>query len=151
MDPWPEAAFVSLLSRSEVFVVVGARTDQFLPDGFILVRTVAGEAEVLTFCVAESARKCGLGRALLDAACCIAAGRASGEMFLEVSENNAAAFSLYQKTGFVAVGRRAAYYRHGLLAADAIVMRKPLSDASPDIVEGHALSFRSGTESTKRN
>ena len=45
-------------------------------------------------------------------------------MFLEVSERNSGARALYQKSGFVEVGRRGAYYRQGSLAADALVMRR---------------------------
>jgi len=150
-DAWPEAAFASLLSRAEVFVLLGARADAPIADGFILVRVVAGEAEVLTFCVAEPARRCGLGAALLNAACDAAKAREGAQMFLEVSETNASALALYQRAGFVAVGRRAAYYRQGSAAADAIVMRKALLDASPQADEGLAARFRATPESTKRH
>lgn len=129
-DPWPEAAFASLLSRDEVFVLIGARKGEATAEGFILVRSVAGEAEVLTLCVSIDARRTGLGSALLSAACDEARARGAQEMFLEVGENNAAALALYQGAGFAAVGRRAAYYRHGPDAADAIVMKKAI-DAKP--------------------
>ena len=149
-DAWPEAAFDSLLSRAEVFVLLGARPTIAAAEGFVLVRTVAGEAEILTFCVSERARRCGLGMELLVGACEIARGRESTHMFLEVSEKNAAAKGLYQKIGFAAVGRRAAYYRQGSVAADAIVMRKELSAPIPQPDEGLPSSFRDATESTKR-
>ncbi len=115
-------------------------------DGFVLVRIAADEAEVLTFCVANGARRRGLGATLLDAACNIARDRGGVQMFLEVSEGNPGAFALYQKRGFSVVGRRAAYYRDGLLAADAVVMRKVLSMAAN---AGLAPSFQSAPESTK--
>jgi [ribosomal protein S18]-alanine N-acetyltransferase len=112
---------------------------------------VAGEAEVLTFCVAENARRCGLGTALFVAACEIARSRESTHMFLEVSENNGGAMALYQKNGFTVVGRRAAYYRQGSVAADAIVMRKELPAAIPGADEGFPSSFQAASESTKRD
>jgi ribosomal-protein-alanine N-acetyltransferase len=121
-----------------------------LPQGLILVRVAADEAEVLTFCVAEGARRRGLGTALLEAACEMAQSREGAQMFLEVSEDNPGAMALYQKSGFTVVGRRAAYYRHGSLAADAIVMRKSLSTVCPPANEGLAPSFPAAPESTKR-
>ena len=123
-DAWPDAAFTSLLEHPEVFVLLGSRTEASSEEGFILIRAVAGEGEVLTFCVAEAARRCGLGHALLEAACEVARSQGSALMFLEVSERNSDARALYQKSGFVEVGRRGAYYRQGSLAADALVMRK---------------------------
>jgi ribosomal-protein-alanine N-acetyltransferase len=123
-DAWPDVAFTSLLEHPEVFVLLGSRPEASSEEGFILARVVAGEGEVLTFCVAEAARRCGLGRALLEAACEVARSRGSALMFLEVSERNSSARALYQESGFVEVGRRGAYYRQGSLAADALVMRK---------------------------
>jgi len=129
-DAWPQDAFASLLSRPEVFVLIGARRDVEGAEGFILVRSVANEGEILTLGVVESARRTGLGKALLGAACKDAFERGAREMFLEVGENNAAALALYQRAGFAVVGRRAAYYQHGPKAADAIVMRKTLDIAA---------------------
>jgi ribosomal-protein-alanine N-acetyltransferase len=130
-DAWPAEAFASLLARDEVLVLLAARGDTARAEGFILLRTVAGEAEVLTFCVANRAQRCGLGTALLDAACAAAHARGATALFLEVGENNTAARALYQKEGFIVVGRRAAYYQHGPEAADAIVMRRLLADPIP--------------------
>ena len=130
-DAWPEEAFASLLARGEVFVLLVARAAAQAAEGFVLVRAVAGEAEILTFCVAEEARRRGLGKTLLDGACDAARNRGADEIFLEVGEENATARALYQKSGFAIVGRRAAYYRHGPEAADAIVMRRLLADANP--------------------
>jgi [ribosomal protein S18]-alanine N-acetyltransferase len=125
-DAWPEPAFASLLERDEVIVFIAALNDG-PPQGFILVRTVSDEAEVLTFCVAESARRHGLGRVLLDTACDAARARGATHIFLEVGARNAAALSLYRRVGFAEVGRRAAYYHHGSDASDALVMRRILN------------------------
>ena len=143
-DAWPEAAFASLLSRAEVFVLLGTRSGGARAEGFILIRVVAGEAEVLTFCVTNAARRGGLGRALLEAACAVAQRSGAAKVFLEVGENNAAALALYQKSGFVTVGRRAAYYRHGSDAADAIVMQRCLGDANFAGISGDSVVLSDG-------
>lgn len=126
-DAWPEEAFRSLIDRDGVVVLMGSRAPAGAAEGFILIRTVARECEVLTFCVADEAQRSGLGGALLDAACELALTQGAGEIFLEVGERNGAALSLYRGRGFLEVGRRAAYYHHGADAADALVMRKALT------------------------
>jgi ribosomal-protein-alanine N-acetyltransferase len=129
-DAWPEPAFASLLAREEVTVLLGACADS-PPQGFILMRTVVDESEVLTFCVAQSARRHGLGRALLDAACNAVRERGAVHVFLEVSAKNDAALGLYREAGFVEVGRRGAYYHQGSDASDALVMRRILNQDTP--------------------
>lgn len=130
-DPWPEEAFASLLSREEVFAVLGAISSERAAKGFVLMRAVAEEAEVLTVCVAADARRDGLGQSLLIEACKIARARGADHLFLEVAEGNEAATLLYQKLGFKTVGRRAAYYRQSESAADALVMRRDLGPPRP--------------------
>jgi ribosomal-protein-alanine N-acetyltransferase len=125
-DAWPEAAFASLLERPEVVVLLVRRNTSKAAEGFILLRIVGDESEVLTFCVAHDARRGGLGGALLGSASETSRERGAERMFLEVSEINEAALKLYRGAGFSTVGRRAAYYRHGPDAADALVMRKAL-------------------------
>jgi ribosomal-protein-alanine N-acetyltransferase len=126
-DAWPEEAFRSLLPREGVVVLLGERAAARSAEGFILIRVVANEAEVLTFCVAEAARRSGLGGALLTAAYETSRAAGADEMFLEVGERNDAALSLYRRDGFMVVGRRSAYYHHGDQSADALVMRKILN------------------------
>ena len=96
--------------------------------GLILVRTVAGEAEVLTVGVRPEARGAGAGRRLVQAA--LEAVRADGaeRVFLEVAEDNLAALRLYDGFGFVEVGRRRRYYpRPDGGTADALVLRRALN------------------------
>jgi ribosomal-protein-alanine N-acetyltransferase len=126
-DAWPEEAFRSILTREGVVVLIGSRMAGRDAEGFILIRVVAGEAEVLTFCVAADARRSGLGSALLATGYDIARDLGAQEIFLEVGEKNEPALALYRRDGFVAVGRRAAYYHHGDQSADALVMRRILN------------------------
>jgi ribosomal-protein-alanine N-acetyltransferase len=109
-----------VLRRESLF---GARR----PQGFILIRTVAGQAEVLTIAVAPAARGRGHGRALMEEALRSLYRDLVPEIFLEVDENNASAVSLYRSLGFVEVGRRKGYYgeEHGP-GGTALVLRLQL-------------------------
>jgi len=96
--------------------------------GLILVRTIAGEAEILTVGVRAELRGAGVGRRLLEAA--LESARADGaeSVFLEVAEDNPNARRLYAGRGFEEVGRRPAYYpRPGAGAVDALVLRRALN------------------------
>jgi ribosomal-protein-alanine N-acetyltransferase len=95
-----------VLRRESMF---GARR----PHGFILIRTVADQAEVLTIAVAPASRGRGYGRQLMEDALRCLYRDLVPEIFLEVDEGNAAAVTLYRSLGFVEVGRRKGYYSDG--------------------------------------
>jgi [ribosomal protein S18]-alanine N-acetyltransferase len=94
-----------------------------MPLGFILMRTIAGEAEILTLAVLPAARRAGTGRALVEAGLDAARGRGAQRAFLEVSVNNMAALALYRSAGWDAAGHRARYYKDG---SDALVLSRTL-------------------------
>lgn len=97
--------------------------------GFILVRAVAGEAEVLTVAVLPRARRRGVGRALLTAAVGFARSRMADAIYLEVAKENRAAISLYEGAGFLIAGQRPAYYEGPRGPEDAWIMRLLLNPA----------------------
>ena len=101
--PWDAASLTALLDSPGVFAV-----EQ--PDGFILIRVVADEAEILTLAVRPAARRSGLGGRRVEAAVVRAAALGAERMFLEVAEDNVAARALYARSGFVEAGRRRGYY-----------------------------------------
>ena len=92
--------------------------------GFILARSVADEAEVLTLAVDPAVQRRGVGRALVMQAMGAAGSRGAAAMFLEVAETNHAARALYARCGFGDVGRRRGYYAGGV---DALVLRATIS------------------------
>lgn len=102
--PWDAAAFADLLDQPGVFAVAE-------PDGFILMRLVLDEAEILTLAVQPAARRAGLGGRLVGEGVVRATQGGAARVFLEVAESNAAARALYARAGFAEVGRRRAYYR----------------------------------------
>lgn len=102
------------------------------PAGLILMRAIAGEAEVLTLAVAPAHRRRGVGRALLEAGLAQAALLGAEAAFLEVAADNPAALNLYRRSGFQEVGRRLGYYaRPSGPAADALVLRRTLNSPGP--------------------
>lgn len=114
--PWDAASLSALLASPGVFVVAE-------PDGFILIRVVADEAEILTLAVRPAARRGGLGGRLVEAAVVRAAALGAERMFLEVAEDNVAARALYARAGFSEAGRRRGYYsRNDGSREDALVL-----------------------------
>jgi [ribosomal protein S18]-alanine N-acetyltransferase len=97
--------------------------------GFTLCRAAGPEVELLLIAVHPEARGHGLGRLLIGRAIDDARQRGASELFLEVRDNNLAARSLYQNSGFSAVGHRPEYYI-GVSGEKfgAITMRRMLTD-----------------------
>ena len=119
--PWPEEDFDRLLASSGVVGLVLEADGE--PAGLSLIRTIAGECEILTIGVARAAREKGLGRQLLTASEAEARLGGARRMILEVSHTNTPAIALYDRAGYIEIGRRKAYYRDG---SDARVLARPL-------------------------
>ena len=113
--PWGAQAFRDMLAGRGVFLL--AR-----PQGFLLGRVVAGEAELLTLAVDPAMRRQGAGRMLVEGFLHEAARLGAERACLEVAAGNTLALRLYQATGWTRAGLRRGYY-HG---EDAIVMDHPL-------------------------
>lgn len=120
--PWSTAEFADLLGQPGVLAAVET-------DGFILVRVVLDEAEILTLAVRPDARRAGLGGRLVGRGAVLAAQAGAARLFLEVAEDNAAARALYDRAGFRLLGRRRGYYDGG--RTDALVLGLDL--ASPGL------------------
>jgi len=90
--------------------------------GYIVARRAADEVEILNIVVAKRRRRRGVGGVLLERA--LAAARAGGarRAFLEVRESNRAAIGMYQRHHFLAVGRRAMYYKNP--GEDALILSR---------------------------
>jgi [ribosomal protein S18]-alanine N-acetyltransferase len=91
--------------------------------GFLVIRTVAQEAEILNLSVDPARRRAGNATALLLAALRECRALRVKKIFLEVRESNLPAISFYEKHGFVRNGRRAAYYQNPTEAA-VLMMRE---------------------------
>jgi ribosomal-protein-alanine N-acetyltransferase len=120
-EPWSEKAMAELLALPGVYGWLAANEGQ--PEGFVMARVAADEAEILTLLVLPPYRRQGLAERLLDAAFDNAKMQGAAKMYLEVASSNDAAQQLYTKVEFTLVGRRKAYYASG---ADALLLARAL-------------------------
>ena len=81
------------------------------PKGFVIIRTLAGQSEVLTIAIDRAFRKRGIARLLLEYVIRMLQADRIEQLFLEVSEYNVAALGLYKSLSFKQVSQRKAYYR----------------------------------------
>ena len=86
----------------------------------------APQADIQTIAVAESARRQGLGRVLMQQLLNEARGRGASEVFLEVRADNPNAKALYDSLDFEQMAVRPHYYQPD--GVDAIVMRHTLRE-----------------------
>lgn len=114
--PWSGEEFGELLSSTLNFLL--AR-----PHGFLLGRTVADEAELLTLAVAPEWRRQGVARDLLREFALTSRQRGARQAFLEVASDNAAAIAVYASDGWARTGLRRGYYAPGI---NAVVMCRAL-------------------------
>jgi [ribosomal protein S18]-alanine N-acetyltransferase len=130
-DTWTEAMYRDELSRGDTRYYVVAEFDvtgdEDAPAGPPVTVGYGGliayddEAHVATLGVTEALQGEGIGSLLLDALLA-EADRRSPVVLLEVRADNAAAQRLYERRGFVEIGRRRGYYQPS--GADAVVMSR---------------------------
>jgi ribosomal-protein-alanine N-acetyltransferase len=152
-DPWSSRSFRELVGGPNIVCEVAVRrVDASVPDGegiaatlesggqpaavaggadapevvgFSVVYLAGDEGDLANLAIAESARRGGVGRRLLEHVLAVARAGGARVIFLEVRESNVAARALYDSAGFVDVGRRAKYYARPV--EDALILRKELS------------------------
>ena len=101
------------------------------PVGFALLRIIADEGEIITFCILPKWCNNGYATALLERIIDTMQARSIKRLFLEVRENNEAAIKLYKKCNFNIIGRRKGYYsNHQAKKIDALVMQYQLIEQS---------------------
>jgi [ribosomal protein S18]-alanine N-acetyltransferase len=120
-DPWEAGALARIMALSGGFGWIAFEDEE--PAGFILVRDLGNECEVLSLGVAPRWRRRGIAQDLLRTAMEEGTRRNLPSMVLEVAVDNEAANDLYSAAGFVAVGRRARYYKRPDGRADAMILR----------------------------
>ncbi|SEA77523.1 GNAT family N-acetyltransferase [Rubrimonas cliftonensis] len=124
------AGELDALAASPGVRVWSVRRGAAAPLGFVAMRVVGDEAEILTIAVARGARRRGLGRGLLLEAEYSARGAGASKIILEVAESAAPARALYARLGYGEVGRRRAYYA-GPPVDDALVLARSFFPTKP--------------------
>jgi ribosomal-protein-alanine N-acetyltransferase len=92
--------------------------------GFLFMRIVADESEILNLAVALRRRRLGIASQLIEQALARAGAAHAARTYLEVRRSNSAATALYAKHGFAPAGRRTCYYSNPV--EDALVLSKTL-------------------------
>ena len=125
-ERWAAEAMTALLAQPGVAGTLLVAADSQVPLGYGVMRSAAGEAEILTFGVDPRYRRAGHGRRIL--ADMIGRARDAGAemVFLEVAATNKAARTLYEAAGFAMVGRRPGYYRGPRGVDDGLTYRLDL-------------------------
>lgn len=121
--PWSINDYVALGGppRAAVF------TDDMVREGYLILSFAADEGEIINLGVVPSARRKGLGRALLMAGEDLTCDLGIRRLFLEVAADNAPARALYTSEGYAEAGRRKGYYRRpDGSREDALIMGKEL-------------------------
>jgi [ribosomal protein S18]-alanine N-acetyltransferase len=129
-DPWTPDAIAATLRFEHMRVLVaeeqgGAGGDGAArPLGYVVAMVAGPEAEVADLAVTPSARRRGIGRALIDRLLSDLEREGVFAVFLEVRESNRAARALYESRAFHGIGRRRGYYRFP--PEDALLLKREL-------------------------
>ena len=124
LDPWSHETFRELLDNNYVsgwLIIVNGHVA-----GFLMIRCIEGEAEILTFAILPKWQQHRLGTALLKTLREWAQKNSIMAVFLEVAVNNVAALRLYHSQGFTSVGKRRDYYTYkdgSCVDAELMVLR----------------------------
>ncbi len=127
---WSDGEIEALMRQDNVAALAAEYCNAFghrSAAGFVLFRSAADEAEILTIAVNQASRRRGVGRALMDETIRRLYSERIGSLFLEVDSGNGAAIALYEALDFTPVGGRSGYDAQGPTAArGALVMRRDI-------------------------
>ncbi len=118
IDPGAMPRRIALVAELASAALASGYDDRRL--GFCIAGLVPPEAELETVVVSASARRRGVGRALMAALGAGLKREGVTEVILEVRASNAGALALYASMGFRETGRRVRYYVDPV--EDAILM-----------------------------
>ena len=119
-DPWSEKSIASELDNQWALWLVALERDAVV--GYIGSQTAVDETDVMNVAVHPDQRRKGIAEALIEMLTKQLQEQGSHALMLEVRASNAAAIPLYEKLGFLQVGRRPNYYANP--REDALILRK---------------------------
>ena len=118
-EPWSEQALLVLCREHGTGFV--ALSEDGTPLAYVGMTYAADEGSITNVATHPTARRQGLGRAVVKALLRQASALGLAFVYLEVRPSNEAAIALYQSLGFETVGRRKNFYRHP--TEDALLMQ----------------------------
>ena len=119
-DPWSEMSIAHELESIWSFWLVAMDGDQLV--GYVGSQSSIDEADIMNVAVNPGWRRQGVAESLINGLVAQLKDRGIHALMLEVRVTNEPAIALYEKLGFVEVGRRKNYYRNP--KEDALILRK---------------------------
>ena len=119
-DPWSERSIASELSNPLSYWLVALDGDKVA--GYVGSQSVLGESDMMNVAVDPDYRRQGIAEQLVTELIAALKERGNYQLTLEVRASNTPAQKLYEKLGFVSVGKRPRYYQNP--KEDALILRK---------------------------
>lgn len=124
-DFWNYSIFCEEIGNTNSSYIVAKLTSQEnIIVGFAGIKKILDEADIMNIVVRKHFRHNGIATQLLNNLCVLAKSQNCNTITLEVNEKNIYAIKLYQKHGFLTVGKRKNYYNG---TDSAIIMTKTLT------------------------
>ena len=118
--PWSEHSIASELDNPLSYWLVAVDGERLL--GYVGSQIVGDEADMMNLAVSPESRRTGTGRLLCQRLIHDLTEKGVGSLTLEVRPSNSGAVALYEKLGFLRVGRRPRYYQNP--REDALILKK---------------------------
>ena len=119
-DPWSINSITYELTNPLSNWFVAVEGDKVV--GYIGSQAVMDEADIMNVAVSPEYRRQGIAQGLIDTLIKALQEKGVVCLFLEVRASNESAINLYDKNGFLQVGRRKNYYHNP--KEDALILRK---------------------------
>lgn len=119
-DPWSINSIASELENPLAYWLVAVTDEQVM--GYVGSQTVMGETDMMNIAVHPDFRRQGVAEALVCTLVDDLKEQSSRCLTLEVRASNDPAKRLYEKLGFLMIGKRPKYYRNP--REDALILRK---------------------------
>lgn len=121
-DPWSENSIASELNNPLSYWLVAEMSGMVV--GYVGSQAVLDAADMMNLAVSPDYRQMGIGQALVNSLVHNLRQKNIIALLLEVRVSNLSAISLYEKLGFLQIGRRPKYYHNP--REDALILRKEL-------------------------
>jgi ribosomal-protein-alanine N-acetyltransferase len=121
--PWSEILFMNEIFKPRSLPKAAVIGEKIV--GYICGNYLLDEAHILNVTVHPEFRKQGIASRLVHYMIDLLKKEGCRTIFLEVRQSNEAALKMYEKTGFIEIARRKAYYT--LPVEDAVIMSLQLA------------------------